>query len=112
VDPQFWQDPASLQYIYAPGPNGEQVPLSAFAAFSRSTTPISVNHQSQFPSTTISFNLDRGTSLGEAVTRIEEAERQIGMPAAVQGKFSGTAQAFQESLASESWLIAAALLAV
>ncbi|MBV8471107.1 MAG: efflux RND transporter permease subunit, partial [Burkholderiaceae bacterium] len=112
VDPQYWQDPDGLKQIYVPGNNNSQVPLSAFAKFTRTTTQISINHQSQFPSTTISFNLTPGTSLGDAVARVEQAEREIGVPANVQGSFSGTAQAFEESIANEPLLIAAALLAV
>jgi multidrug efflux pump subunit AcrB len=112
VDPAFWQDPEGLKYIYVSSFSGGQVPLSAFAKFTRSTTPISVNHQSQFPSATISFNLRPGASLGEAVSRIDQAEREIGLPSNVQGSFSGTAQAYQESVANEPVLIAAALLAV
>jgi multidrug efflux pump len=112
VDPQFWQDPASLKYIYVSGVNGAQVPLSAFAKFTRSTTPISVNHQSQFPAITISFNLTPGTSLGEAVPRIDQAEREIDLPSNIQSSYSGTAEAFKESTANEPLLIAAALLAV
>jgi multidrug efflux pump subunit AcrB len=75
-------------------------------------TPLSVNHQGLFPSTTFSFNLKPGFSLGEAVTQIKEAEAESGMPASVRRSFTGTAQAFQESLANEPFLIAAALLAV
>jgi multidrug efflux pump len=112
VDPAFWQDPEGLKYIYVSSFTAGQVPLSAFAKFTRSTTPISVNHQSQFPSATISFNLRPGASLGEAVARIDQAEREIGLPSNVQGSFSGTAQAYQESVANEPVLIAAALLAV
>jgi multidrug efflux pump subunit AcrB len=74
--------------------------------------PISVNHQGQFPSVTISFNLAAGISLGEAVTRIQQMQQRIGMPSSVHGRFSGTAQAFQASLANEPFLILAALIAV
>jgi multidrug efflux pump subunit AcrB len=112
VDPVYWQDPGSLRYIYVPGFNQTQVPISAFAKFSRTTTQVSVSHQSQFPSTTISFNLRPGLSLGEAMGRVEQAEREIGLPANVQGSPSGTAQAFKESISNEPWLVAAALLAV
>jgi multidrug efflux pump len=74
--------------------------------------PISVNHQGQFPSVTISFNLAGGISLGEAVTAIQQMQQRIGMPGSVHGSFSGTAQAFQASLANEPFLILAALMAV
>jgi multidrug efflux pump len=84
------------------------VPLSAVASFQPSTVPISVNHQGQFPSVTISFNLAGGISLGEAVTAIQQMQQRIGMPGSVHGSFSGTAQAFQASLANEPFLILAA----
>jgi len=112
VDPLFWEDPGSLKHIYVPGAAGQPVPLNAFAKFDRSLTPLSVNHQGLFPSTTFSFNLKPGFSLGEAVTQIKQAEAESGMPASVRGSFTGTAQAFQESLSNEPFLIAAALLAV
>src|SRR5581483_4960125 len=75
-------------------------------------TPLQVNHQGQFPSVTISFNLREGVSLGQAVEAIDKAEEEIGMPATIQGNFSGTAQAFQDSLANEKVLIITALIAV
>jgi multidrug efflux pump len=112
VEPQFAQDPDGLKHIYLKTSGGGQVPLSAFASYERNNTPISVNHQGQFPSTTISFNLQPGVSLGNAVTRIEQAQNQIGLPAAIQGRFTGTAQAYRESVANEPFLIAAALVAV
>jgi len=89
-----------------------EVPLSAFTRFAPSNTPMQVNHQGQFPSVTISFNLRPGVSLGEAVDAITSAEERIGMPAAIQGNFAGTAQAFQASLANEPVLILTALIAV
>jgi multidrug efflux pump len=112
VNPPFWEDPDSLKHIYVPGTGGQPVPLNAFAKFDRSLTPLSVNHQGLFPSTTFSFNLKPGFSLGEAVTQIQQAEAESGMPASVRGSFTGTAQAFRESLANEPFLIAAALLTV
>ena len=71
-----------------------------------------MNHQAQFPAVTLSFNLAPGVALGDAVTAIEAAVRQLGLPASIQGSFQGTAQAFQASLANEPLLIAAALVAV
>jgi multidrug efflux pump len=88
------------------------VPLSAIASYQPTTAPISVNHQGQFPSVTLSFNLAGGMALSEAVTAIQQMQQRIGMPGAVHGTFSGTAQAFQASLASEPFLILAALVAV
>ena len=112
VDPRFSQDPDGLRHVYVKSSNGTPTPLSAFATYEPRATALSVNHQSQFPAVTISFNLKPGTSLGTAVTEIEQAGRSIGMPSTIHGSFSGTAQAFQASLANEPVLIAAALLAV
>jgi multidrug efflux pump subunit AcrB len=88
------------------------VPLSAIASYQPTTAPIAVNHQGQFPSVTLSFNLAAGMALSDAVTAIQQMQQRIGMPSAVHGSFSGTAQAFQASLASEPFLILAALVAV
>ncbi|RYZ43097.1 MAG: multidrug efflux RND transporter permease subunit [Myxococcaceae bacterium] len=112
VQTPFWQRPESLRDIYVTSAAGQQVPLSAFASFAPANTLLSVNHQGQFPSATVSFNLGPGTSLGPVVTRIEQGVSELGLPSTVQGSFSGTAQAFQDSLASEPMLIAAALFAV
>jgi multidrug efflux pump len=112
VAPQYWQDPATLKQIDVRTPNGSQVKLSTFTHYGVSTTPLEVNHQGQFPSVTISFNLAPGVSLGQAVNAINSAERSIGLPTDIIGSFQGTAQAFQASLANESFLILAALGAV
>jgi multidrug efflux pump len=112
VDPQLAQDPNGLKYVYVTGSSGQPAPLSVFARYGRSTTPLSVNHQGQFPSSTISFNLMPGRPLGDAVAQIQEAEREIGLPATIHGSFTGTAQAYSESTANQPFLIAAALLAV
>jgi multidrug efflux pump len=112
VDPQFWQNPDGLKYIYLKTPSGAQVPLSTFTHYGPATAPLVVNHQGQFPAVTLSFNLLPGLALGDAVTAVEEAGHEIGLPASIHGSFQGTAQAFQESLASEPLLIAAALLTV
>ncbi|MEY2439986.1 MAG: multidrug efflux pump, partial [Verrucomicrobiota bacterium] len=88
------------------------VPLSAVAGYQPTTAPIAVNHQGQFPSVTISFNLAGGVALSDAVREIQQMQERIGMPSSVHGNFSGTAQAFQVSLASEPLLILAALIAV
>jgi multidrug efflux pump len=111
VDPQFWQNPDGLKYLYVKGDKG-QVPLSAFTHYQADTSPLAVNHSGQFPSVTISFNLAPGMPLGTAVDRILELQRTLGMPAAIHGSFSGTAQAFQDSLSNEPVLIAAALITV
>jgi multidrug efflux pump len=88
------------------------VPLRAIASYQPTTAPIAVNHQGQFPSVTISFNLAGGMALSDAVTAIQQMQQRIRMPGTVHGSFSGTAQAFQASLASEPFLILAALVAV
>jgi multidrug efflux pump subunit AcrB len=115
VEPRFWQSPEGLNEIYlhpsAPDAGGI-VPLSAIAHYEPATAPLSVNHQGQFPSVTISFNLAPGIALSDAVQVINQTEQSIGMPTTIHGSFSGTAQAFQSSLASEPFLIVAALLAV
>jgi hydrophobe/amphiphile efflux-1 (HAE1) family protein len=110
--PEFRQTPESLSAIYVRSPGGLPVPLSAFASTSRSATSLSVNHQGQFPSVTLSFNLAPGASLGQAVDAIRRAEAEIGMPAGLRADFQGTAQVFRASLESEPYLILAALLAV
>jgi multidrug efflux pump subunit AcrB len=86
--------------------------LSAIASYQPTTAPIAVNHQGQFPSVTISFNLAGGMALSDAVKAIQQMQQRIRMPSTVHGSFSGTAQAFQASLASEPFLILAALVAV
>jgi multidrug efflux pump len=112
VEPRFWQRPETLRDIYVRAAGGPIVPLSAFTRCEPSTTSLTVNHQSQFPSVTLSFNLAPGVALGAAVSAIEAVTREIGLPASIRGSFQGTAQAFQASLANEPLLIAAALAAV
>jgi multidrug efflux pump len=115
VAPQFWQSPDGLNDLYLRATNGNRgpmVPLGAVAHFSSTVAPIAVNHQGQFPSVTISFNLKPGVALSDAVARVLEMEQTINMPATIHGSFSGTLQAFQESLANEWVLIVAALAAV
>jgi multidrug efflux pump subunit AcrB len=105
--------PDQLAHVYLRAPaTGTLVPLSSLAKFSISPTPLSINHQGQLPATTLSFNLAPGTALGQAVTAINAAERTIGLPPTVHASFTGTAQAFGASLASEPWLILAALFTV
>ena len=113
VPPQLEGDVHTLDMLYVKGASGTAVPLTAVVH--RSTvpiTPLAVNHQSQFPAVTISFNLAPGASLGDAVTQVDNARSQIGAPASLQGSFQGNAAAFQSSLSSEPYLIAAALVAV
>jgi multidrug efflux pump len=111
--PQFLQGPQGLDGIYLHATNSSaMVPLSAVAHYEPTTAPISVNHQGQFPSVTLSFNLVPGFALSDAVKAIQQMEQQIKMPETIHGNFSGTLQAFQQSLATEPFLILAALIAV
>ncbi|MDQ1470188.1 MAG: multidrug efflux pump [Bryobacterales bacterium] len=110
--PEFWQDPGFLSQVWVRSPSGREVPLSAFSQMAPATAPLTVNHQGLFPAITISFNLQPSASLGDAVTAIEEAAAGMGMPATIQTTFSGTAQAYQESLRGEPVLLAAALITI
>jgi len=112
VDPQFSEDPNGLKFLYVTGAGGRQVPLGAVARYDRAASPLSVNHQGQFPSATVSFNLAPGVSLGDAVLQIQQAENDLRVPANISGSFTGTAQAYRESIANQPFLIVAALLAV
>jgi multidrug efflux pump len=111
VDPTFRNDPDSLKNIYVPGTTG-QVPLSAIAHFETTAGPLAINHQGQFPAVTFSFNLGGRYSLGEAVSAINAAVAEIGMPPSIQVRFQGTARAFEASQANEGWLILAAIVTV
>jgi multidrug efflux pump len=112
VEPNYWQSPKGLDYIYLRSTNGGQVPLSAIAHFDSRTAPITVSHQGQFPAVTVSFNLAPGMALSDAVRMIQELQQSLGMPTTIHGSFSGTLQAYQDSLANELVLIITALLAV
>jgi len=112
VAPEFQQNPEALNAIYVKSSTGAQVPLSAITHFAPSTTPLAVNHQGFFPSVTLSFNLAPGIALSDAVTSIQGAERDVGLPASVRASFQGTAQAFQDSLSNQPILILAALVTV
>ncbi len=110
--PRYWQSPESLKTTYVIAPGGLQIPLAGFARFARTTTPLQVNHQGQFVSTTISFNLPVGVSLSAATRAIDNAMLDIHLPDSVRGSFQGTAEAFKKSLSDEPLLILAALFAV
>jgi multidrug efflux pump len=112
VLPAYQENPDALKSIYVKSASGAQVPLSSFTRFVPGTTPLAINHQGQFPSVTLSFNLAPGVALGHAVTAIKNAEQQIGLPASIRPSFQGTAQAFQASLATQPLLILAALITV
>jgi multidrug efflux pump len=134
--PQYQNDPEALGRVYVPATLGSQttaqstiqgvtqaaplttsqantqVPLSAVARIERRTAPLAVNHQDQFPSVTISFNLAPGGSLSDAVSAITAASEQIGMPSSVTGSYSGDADEFTKSLRGQPWLILAAVIAI
>ena len=112
VEPDFQLGPNALGRIYATSSSGVEVPLSAFATLASRVAPIALNHQGQFPSVTLSFNLSRHVSIGEAVTAIQEAKRALRLPPSIAASFQGSAQAFQNSLSSTPILIMAALIAV
>ncbi|HEY2382418.1 MAG TPA: multidrug efflux RND transporter permease subunit [Terriglobia bacterium] len=112
VAPQYWQDPQFLKQLYVNSSNKQQVPLAAFARFAPATAPLTISHQGLFPAVTLSFNLQPGVALGDAVAAIGAAASKVGLPRTVQTSFTGTAQAYQSSLNSEPLLIAAALVTV
>jgi multidrug efflux pump len=110
--PRYWQSPEILKKIYVISPSAGAVPLSAFARFAPEVAALAVTHQGLFPAVTLSFNLQPGVALGDAVSGIQAAADQIGLPPGVQTFFAGTAQVYQDSLNSEPLLIAAALATV
>jgi len=110
--PQYWQNPEFLREVYVRSPNGAQVPLSALAHWESTVAPLAVNHQGLFPAVTISFNLQPGVALGDAVDAVNAAAQRVGLPATIQTMFVGTAEAYRDSLATEPYLIAAALITV
>ena len=112
VDPEFQRDPTALNKIYVRSNTGVQVPLGSVARFETANTPLTINHQGQFPAVTLSFNLAPGVSLGEATKLIEKASAEIGVPSTIRASFQGTAQVFQASLATQPLLILTALIAV
>jgi multidrug efflux pump len=112
VSEKYTQGPDGLRQIYVPTGSGGVVPLSSFARYEHSNTSLSVNHQGLYPSITLSFNLGPGGALGDAVVRIQNLMRELGIPPTVHGGFQGTAQAFQESQSSMLVLIITALAAV
>ncbi len=112
VAPKHWQSPVDLNDVYIRAAQGKVVPLSAVAHYEPNTAPLAVNHQGQYPSVTISFNLAPGVALSDASRAIVAMQQRIGMPNTITGMFSGTLQAFQSSLATEPFLIITALMAV
>ena len=112
TDPRFQEEAGSLDKIYVTSSTGKQVPLGTFAHYESTNASLAVNHQGQFPATTLTFNLAPGTALGQAAVLMDRAIAEIGMPASVHGSFQGTAKVFKETLSTLPWLIVTALLAV
>ncbi len=112
VDTPFMQTPEGLRHIYVRSNTGNLVPLSGFTRLERRNTALSVNHQGQQPSVTLSFNLPVGVALGDAVEAIDRAQQDIRMPGTLRGSYMGTAQAFKASLANQPILVMAAVLVV
>ncbi|HEU4458005.1 MAG TPA: multidrug efflux RND transporter permease subunit [Methylibium sp.] len=110
--PQYLQSPQTLGRLYVTSRSGEQVPLSAFSRVETTNTPLSISHENGTPASTISFNLQPGVSLSQATEAIQGAIAALGVPVSVRGVFAGTANALQESLASQPLLIAAAIVTI
>jgi len=112
LEQKWWSSPEVLNKVYVQTPRGVEVPISTFAHWSEGITPLSLPHQGQFPASTISFNLADNVALSDAELAINRAVIQMGLPASVTGKFAGTAQAYNDSLSNQPYLIGTALLAV
>ncbi len=110
VAPQHQQSPLSLKEIYLPTTSGTPVPLDTVATIEQRSTALTINHLGQFPTATVSFNLGRSASLGEAVDAIHKAEQEIGLPSSLDARFQGAAMAFKASLSNTLWLILAAIV--
>jgi multidrug efflux pump len=116
--PMYQRDPSILSKLYVPGaaavpgsPAG-QVPISAVATLVRTTAPLAISHQAQFPAVSLSFNLAPGEALGDAVEAVKEIEKRIGMPSSIVGLYAGDAAEFSKSLAGQPWLILAAIVTI
>ncbi|MFA5632190.1 MAG: multidrug efflux RND transporter permease subunit [Porticoccaceae bacterium] len=110
VDPRFASGTDLLRNLYVANGAGGQVPLASLARVVERQAPLLINHQGQFPATTISFNLADGVALGDAVAAIEGVQRELDLPRAIESRFQGAAEAFRESLANTLWLMLAAVL--
>ncbi|MBI3455933.1 MAG: efflux RND transporter permease subunit [Candidatus Rokubacteria bacterium] len=110
--PEYQRDPSALSLLYVRASSGQLVPLSAVATLRRDLGPLTVSHLGQLPAVTLSFNLAPGMALGDAVSRVERARRELGMPATVTASFQGTAQVFQSSLRGLGLLLLVAVLVI
>ncbi len=112
VDRRGAQHPEQIDDIFVPGPGGRMIPLNALVQLERTTAPLSVSHQGQFPAATITFNLGPGISLGDTAAAVEQASRDVGLPATMRTEFAGNARAFQSFSRDQPLLILAALLTI
>ena len=112
VAPEFQNDPTALSKIYVRSSQGKLIPLDSVARVTRKNQALTINHQGQLPSVTISFNLSQGVALGDAVDRVRVVERELAMPVSLNGSFQGTAQAFQDSLKGMGILLIVAVLVI
>ncbi len=111
--PQYWQSPDGLKSTYLiPKSGGGGIPISSVVKYVASTSPLAVNHTGLFPSVTVSFNLSPGVSLGQATQEIQQIQQKLGMPQSIHGEYAGTLEAFEQSLNTEPYLIATAILSV
>jgi multidrug efflux pump len=113
VAPKYWQSPQGLDDVYlVPSTGSGAIPMNTVTHYTPATSPLVVNHTGLFPSVTVSFNLAPGVSLGQATQEIQQVQQQLNMPTTIHGQYSGTLQAFQQSLTTEPYLILTALIAV
>ena len=112
VEPRYQEDASALDRLYVRSSAGQMVPLSALIRTERSVTPLTINHQDQFPAVTLSFNLAPGYSLGDAIAAVQRLEQSLARPASLTSRFEGSAKVFTTSLATQPYLIAGAILAV
>jgi len=112
LDPKYQENTDNLSKTFIRAASGQLVPLETVATVSRAAGPLTVNHQGQLPAVTISFNLAPGVSLGEAIERIQQMERQLVFPPTITAGFAGTAQVFQQSLHGQGWLLLATVIVI
>jgi len=112
IDPALQQSPSQLSRIFVPAADGTQIPLGALAHVERDVAPLRVTHRGQFPATTISFNLGEGIALGDATALVQQAEREVMLPASIRSQYGGNAAAFNEFNRSQPLLILAALVSI
>ncbi|MCB1510492.1 MAG: efflux RND transporter permease subunit [Hyphomicrobiaceae bacterium] len=112
ASPRYNREPSSLEHVYVPSSNGTQVPISAFAKIVRTTGPLTILRQDQFPAVTVSYNLAPGTSLSDAIVAIQKASREIGVPPNLTGNYAGEAAEFTRALEGQPWLLLAAIVCI